>query len=46
MIASRDGENEEKYDVIKYDYQLMDGAWWLLNESGFQMIRRGNETET
>lgn len=40
MLAKRDGRPEEEYDVIKYDYQLLDGAWWLLNKHGFKIIAR------
>lgn len=40
MIAERDALSEESCDVIKYDYQLLDGAWWLLNKNGFKIIRR------
>ena len=39
-IAKRDGKSEKNYDVIKYDYQLMDGAWWLLNNSGYKIIEK------
>ena len=40
MIANRDTLPEESCDVIKYDFQLLDGAWWLLNKNGFKIIRR------
>lgn len=40
MIAERDGVPEEKCDVIKYDYQLLDGAYWLLNKNGYKIIKR------
>lgn len=40
MIAERDSVPEENYDVIKYDYQLLDGAWWLLDKNGFKIIER------
>ena len=39
-IMSTPQENEQAYDVIKYDYQLLDDAFWLLNENGFKIIRR------
>ena len=29
----------EKADVIKYDYQLLDDAYWLLNSNGYKIIR-------
>jgi hypothetical protein len=31
---------EENYDVIKYDYQLLDDAYWLLTENDFKIIRK------
>lgn len=40
IIANRDALPEENSDVIKYDFQLLDGAWWLLNKNGFKIIRR------
>lgn len=40
MISKRDTLPEESCDVIKYDYQLLDGAWWLLHQSGFAIVKR------
>ena len=40
IIAERDGSPEESCDVIKYDYQLLDGAWWLLDKNGFKITDR------
>lgn len=40
MIASRDGVDEVVADVIKYDYQIMDDAYWLLNENGYKIIEK------
>jgi len=40
MVAERDGGNEADYDVIKYDYQLLDDAYWLLTKNGFKIVRR------
>lgn len=40
LLAKRDGVSEEQTDVIKYDYQLLDGAWWLLNQSGFKIVKK------
>ncbi|MBQ3589076.1 MAG: hypothetical protein II980_01365 [Clostridia bacterium] len=31
---------EENHDVIKYDYQLLDDAYWLLTENNFKIIRK------
>jgi hypothetical protein len=39
MVAARDGRPEEEKDVIKYDYQLLDDAHWLLTSNGYKMIR-------
>jgi hypothetical protein len=38
MIAARDGVSEESADVIKYDYQLMDDAYWLLSQNGYSIV--------
>lgn len=40
MVAKRDNIAEEACDVIKYDYQLLDGAWWLLTKNGYKIIKR------
>lgn len=40
MVAERDGGDEADYDVIKYDYQLLDDAYWLLTKNGFKIVRR------
>jgi hypothetical protein len=40
MIAKRDGGKEEDFDKIKYDYQLLDDAHWLLESNGYKIIRR------
>ncbi len=40
IIAERDNKTEEECDVIKYDYQLLDGAYWLLNANGFKIYKR------
>lgn len=45
MIAERDGVPEEKTDVIKYDYQILDDAYWLLSTSGYKIIRKKNTQE-
>lgn len=39
-VAKRDGGNEADYDVIKYDYQLLDDAYWLLTKNGYKIIKR------
>ena len=40
MITERDRSDELENDVIKYDYQLLDDAWWLLNENGYKIIKK------
>lgn len=49
MVAARNAEGaenadlrvlEEKADVIKYDYQLMDDAHWLLSKNGYKIVKR------
>ena len=39
-ISSISGCTEESADVIKYDYQLMDDAWWFLNSEGYTVYKR------
>ncbi len=34
---------KEKTDVIKYDYQILDGAWWMLCKCGFKICRKNSE---
>ena len=31
---------EELHDVIKYDYQLMDDAYWLLTRNGYKIVHK------
>jgi hypothetical protein len=40
LVAQRDGCREEDADVIKYDYQLLDHAHWLLTRQGYKIIKR------
>ncbi len=40
IVARRDQKPEEKKDVIKYDYQLLDDAYWLLSQNGYKIIRK------
>jgi hypothetical protein len=40
MIAERDQKEEAKCDVIKYDYQILDDAYWLLTKAGYKIIRK------
>ena len=41
MLAERDSDTEAAHDVIKYDYQLLDDAFWLLDRNGYKIVRRG-----
>lgn len=43
MIAERDGKDELATDVIKYDYQLLDDAFWLLLQEGYAIIEKGGD---
>ena len=40
LIAKRDGVSELDADVIKYDYQLLDGAYQLLTHCGYKVVHR------
>lgn len=40
MVAERDGVSEEEKDVIKYDYQILDDAYWLLDAVGMKIIKK------
>ena len=45
MIAERDGATELDKDVIKYDYQILDDAYWLLDKCGFKIYKNGKYTK-
>ena len=40
MISERDGTPELDNDVIKYDYQILDDAYWLLEKNGYKIIEK------
>ncbi len=40
MVSERDHSSELECDVIKYDYQLLDDAYWLLHTCGYKIIRK------
>ncbi len=46
LVAQRDNNGgdlaklEELTDVIKYDYQLLDDAHWLLTKAGYKIVKR------
>ena len=43
IIAERENCEEEQTDVIKYDYQLLDDAYWLLTSNGYKIFRLLNK---
>jgi hypothetical protein len=40
IVAERDNVSEIETDVIKYDYQLLDDAYWLLDTNGYKIIKK------
>lgn len=40
MMAEQTGKPESDYDVIKYDYQLMDDIVWLVKRHGYNITKR------
>lgn len=40
FFTEHGGGSESDYDVIKYDYQLMDYAYWILTENGYKIVER------
>ncbi|MBR5449086.1 MAG: hypothetical protein IKV43_03770, partial [Clostridia bacterium] len=40
ITAERDDVDKLKKDKIKYDYQLLDDAWWLLDRCGYVIYKR------
>lgn len=40
MLTARDGNSELENDVIKYDYQILDDAYWLLSKNGYKIIKK------
>ncbi len=40
IMAKVRGTSEEETDVIRYDYQLMDDAVWLLHACGYRVVRK------
>ncbi len=39
IVAKRDNQQEIEKDVIKYDYQILDDAHWLLATNGYKIIK-------
>ena len=46
MTAARDGVPEEKRDRIRYRYQLLDDAYWLLDSNGYKIVRKVSCTDS
>ncbi len=42
LVAKRDNTSIKEKDVIKYDYQLLDDAYWLLTNSSYIIIKKDN----
>jgi len=40
LVAGAKGKTELECDVIKYDYQLLDDAFWLLDKCNYSIIKR------
>ena len=40
LVAERDNKTELDKDVIKYDYQILDDAHWMLKKCGYKLIRK------
>ena len=40
IVAKRNGCEQEDVDVIKYDYQLMDNAHWLLTSQNYKIFKK------
>ena len=40
MIARRDKKTEVECDKIKFDYQILDDAYWLLDKNGYAIINK------
>lgn len=40
IVALITSKSEEECDVIKYDYQIMDDAFWLLDKNGYKIVRK------
>ncbi len=40
LISQRDNKPLAETDVIRYDYQLLDEAFWILDKTGYKIIRK------
>ena len=40
LVLEREGGSESQWDVIKYDYQILDDAHWFLKQNGYKIVRK------
>ena len=40
ILAERDAVSEEKKDRMRFRYQILDDAYWLLNSNGFKIVKK------
>ena len=40
IVAEIYGKTQESADVIRYDFQLMDDAVWLLESCGYKIVEK------
>jgi hypothetical protein len=40
IISEREEISVKEADVISYDYQIMDDAYWLITQTGGKIVRR------
>ena len=45
MVAGRDNISEEQADVVRFDYQILDDAYWLLSTSNYKIIHKKKTCE-
>jgi len=41
----RDGVDWTEKDVIRYDYQIMDDAYWLCEKAGYKIVIKSKSGE-
>lgn len=40
MLARRDGQPEEVKDRLRFRYQILDDAYWLLTSNGYKIVKK------
>ncbi len=40
LLAKRDGTSEENKDRLRYRYQILDDAYWLLTSNGYKIVKK------